>query len=238
MTDKELFAKFENYCNDHGWTADQSAKSIGATRPSFFNWKKGGAISSKFRQAMITLTSYDKVTPYANQVQIMKSSDLHSVPVLSSARAAEEFRRPFGTCFDEAEVGESCYFASHCDDCFSVKIAGNSMLPWYPAGTFLLVSRIEKPRTGDRVVASVSDYSDLLFKIYVDLGGEFALLSINQTDGVKPLIFDKMDKGNTWFCVMPVLESIRNERNLDAAMTASGITHFWEKWELEYKKGK
>ena len=168
----------------------------------------------------------------------MKASDLHSVPVLSSARAAEEFRRPFGTCFDEAEVGESCYFASHCDDCFSVKIAGNSMLPWYPAGTFLLVSRIEKPRTGDRVVASVSDYSDLLFKIYVDLGGEFALLSINQTDGVKPLIFDKMDKGNTWFCVMPVLESIRNERNLDAAMTASGITHFWEKWELEYKKGK
>ena len=112
------------------------------------------------------------------------------------------------------------------------------MLPWYPPGTRVLIGRGEKPRTGDRVIANIADFQEPVFKIYVDLGAEFALLSINAEDGLPPRKFDKMDKGETWFWCWPVKESIRNERDMDEAMKQAGERHRWQDWLEEYLKEK
>lgn len=54
------------------------------------------------------------------------------------------------------------------------------------------------------------------------------LLSINEKDGLPPIELDKMDKGETWYWIYPIGESVRDEFALDECMKRHGIRHFWE----------
>lgn len=55
MTDKEIFEKFIAYANSHGWTFEESAKNLGVSRASLFNWQNGKPISARPRKAMLLL---------------------------------------------------------------------------------------------------------------------------------------------------------------------------------------
>lgn len=148
------------------------------------------------------------------------------VPLLTVAQAASVQPAPFGPP-SNIEAGEKSGFISAREGDFAIVVSGRSMMPWYPPGTHLLVRRGELPKTGDRVVAMLEGNAEPIFKVFVDLGDKFGLLSINQSEGIDPIWLNKMDR-ESWYWVWPIIESKRDERALDAAMKEFGVRHFWE----------
>ena len=165
---------------------------------------------------------------------LLPRSDLKPVPVYTIAQAAQIYAKPFGDPIADQAVLKTCSFINPSEGDFAVIVSGSSMLPWYPPGTRLLIGRGKKPKTGDRVIANIAESVEPVFKIYIDLGSFFVLLSINEEEGTPPRKFDKMDKGETWFWCFPVKESIRDENNMDEAMKASGKRHAWQDWLDKY----
>lgn len=148
------------------------------------------------------------------------------VPLLTVAQAASVQASPFGPAQNIEEGAQSGFMNPKPGD-FAIVVSGRSMLPWYPPGTHILVGRDEIPKTGDRVVAMLAGNSEPIFKVFVDHGESFDLLSINSRDGLPPIHLNKMDR-TEWYWCWPIKESKRNERDLDAAMREFGIHHFWE----------
>lgn len=148
------------------------------------------------------------------------------VPLLTVAQAASVQSSPFGPAQNIEEGAQSGFMNAKPGD-FAIVVSGRSMLPWYPPGTHILVGRDEIPKTGDRVVAMLAGNSEPIFKVFVDHGESFDLLSINSRDGLPPIHLNKMDR-TEWYWCWPIKESKRNERDLDAAMREFGIHHFWE----------
>lgn len=148
------------------------------------------------------------------------------VPLLTVAQAASVQTSPFGPAQNIEEGAQSGFMNPKPGD-FAIVVSGRSMLPWYPPGTHILVGRDEIPKTGDRVVAMLAGNSEPIFKVFVDHGESFDLLSINSRDGLPPIQLNKMDR-TEWYWCWPIKESKRNERDLDAAMREFGIHHFWE----------
>ena len=107
---------------------------------------------------------------------------------------------------------------------FVIEVSGNSMEPWYPDGTLLLVRGNVKIRRGERVVAIMED-GEVLFKIFADKGDKIALFSID--DKGKDFFFDR---SNTYQIkgIYRVIASLRNEAQLDNAMEQAGVHHRWE----------
>lgn len=107
---------------------------------------------------------------------------------------------------------------------FVIEVSGNSMEPWYPDGTLLLVRGNVKIRRGERVVAIMED-GEVLFKIFADKGDKIALFSID--DKGKDFYFDR---SNTYQIkgIYRVIASLRNEAQLDNAMEQAGVHHRWE----------
>ena len=155
------------------------------------------------------------------------------VPLLTVAQAASVQSSPFGPAAQNIEEGAQSGFMNPKPGDFAIVVSGRSMLPWYPPGTHILVGRGEIPKTGDRVVAMLEGNSEPVFKVFVDHGDTFELLSINSRDGLPPIRLNKMDR-TEWYWCWPIKESKRNERDLDAAMKEFGIHHFWE--NHSYKK--
>jgi phage repressor protein C with HTH and peptisase S24 domain len=105
----------------------------------------------------------------------------------------------------------------------AIRVVGDSMEPWYPAGTIVLVRPGARLRNGDGVIAILADGS-VVFKTYVERKDTFLLLSINEDNGCK-LEFKKSDH----FAVRGiylVVTSIRDEIKLRETMHASGKRHF------------
>ena len=148
------------------------------------------------------------------------------VPLLTVAQAASVQASPFGPAQNIEEGAQSGFMNPKPGD-FAIVVSGRSMLPWYPPGTHILVGRDEIPKTGDRVVAMLEGNSEPVFKVFVDHGDAFELLSINSRDGLPPIRLNKMDR-TEWYWCWPIKESKRNERDLDNAMKEFGIHHFWE----------
>ncbi len=148
------------------------------------------------------------------------------VPLLTVAQAASVQASPFGPAQNIEDGAQSGFMNPKPGD-FAIVVSGRSMLPWYPPGTHILVGRDEIPKTGDRVVAMLAGNSEPIFKVFVDHGESFDLLSINSRDGLPPIHLNKMDR-TEWYWCWPIKESKRNERDLDAAMREFGIHHFWE----------
>ena len=158
------------------------------------------------------------------------------VPLLTVAQAASVQASPFGPAQNIEEGSQSGFMNPKPGD-FAIVVSGRSMLPWYPPGTHILVGRDEIPKTGDRVVAMLAGNSEPIFKVFVDRGDTFELLSINSRDGLPPIQLNKMDR-TEWYWCWPIKESKRNERDLDAAMREFGIHHFWEDRVVETIKNQ
>lgn len=227
MNDAELYKKFEEYFTDQGWTFEQAAAAINVSRSSLFNWKNGKPISSRARMAMRALVA--KPETASQNMDGDCSFDVPSpvfVPLLTVAQAASVQASPFGPAQNIEEGAQSGFMNPKPGD-FAIVVSGRSMMPWYPPGTHILVGRDEIPKTGDRVVAMLAGNSEPIFKVFVDHGESFDLLSINKVDGIKSIHLNKMDR-TEWYWCWPIKESKRNERDLDNAMKEFGIHHFWE----------
>jgi len=109
---------------------------------------------------------------------------------------------------------------------FVLRVSGESMMPWYPPNTLILARPNERLKNGDRVIAVLDDGS-VVFKVFTEDENSFYLLSINENDG-KDFKFDKGDFAAVR-AIYLVIQSMRDERALDRAMSENGIPHFWQK---------
>lgn len=160
-----------------------------------------------------------------SNVIAVSPEDLKPVPVISFATAQDCNTLLQPICeYAEEHAEDRVYFKSARPGDFAVRIKGDSMSPWYPDGTTVLVARGEIPRHGKRVVAKLLN-GDVVFKIFLDCGDKIVLKSINDQEGVD-MEFDKTSQFAAW--IWPVRESIRNEDDLDLEMTAHNIPHRWQ----------
>ena len=155
-------------------------------------------------------------------------SDLEGtwLPVISEAAAAEcnPGLMPLLDCVAEHSE-EQAFFTMGRKTDFAIRVSGSSMMPWYPPKTLLLVRPYQDIQQGKRVVA-VLDNGEILFKIFARTkDNRIALMSINDEEG-QDFFFPSSGKGIRYIC--RVIQSIRNEDDLDDAMRESGIHHRWE----------
>ena len=219
-----------SFMYDHQLNQEEMAKRLDVTPATLSNWLSGVHGLTKKSQLKVEHVCAEAIHRPHGNAQVISIHELKPVRVYSIAQAAQVATKPFGDAAADFDDEETVNFIDPSPEDFAIRVSGDSMMPWYPSGTRVLVGRGDKPRTGDRVIANIADFEEPVFKVYVDLGGEFALLSINKDGGIAPLRFDKMDKGESWYWVYPIKESVRNERSVDDAMSKSGIHHFWEKW--------
>ena len=105
---------------------------------------------------------------------------------------------------------------------FAVKIVGDSMSPWYPCGTIVLCREC-MPKHGDRVVVQQLD-GGIIFKIFAIKDNNYYLLSINNKFGGKDLVVD-----DNVIKIYPIIQSLRNERDIDSEMAKHSIKQSWKK---------
>ena len=153
-----------------------------------------------------------------------------AVPLISQAAAAtvNPVYMPLLDCVKEHSE-QNIFFVDAKEGDFCIEVTGESMMPWYPSGTFLLVRPYQDITNGKRVVAVLST-GEILFKIFLKKGNKIVLLSIDGKAG-KRFEFDLANPAPDqpfirYIC--RVIASQRNEDKLDSAMQEAGITHFWE----------
>ena len=146
-------------------------------------------------------------------------------PVIGMAAAAEVNTLSFPLAEYALEHAETYqYFPTGREGDFVLEVSGESMLPWYPPGTLLLIRPNQRLRTGTRVVAILGD-GEVVFKVYGEKNGKIGLFSIDE--GGKDFIFDAQSYGNIRG-LYQVIASVRDEEKLDLEMTRAGIHHRWE----------
>lgn len=179
---------------------------------------------STWERIQPTLSPYIRKDDVSNVERV--GGAITSFPVISDSAAAQNA----GTCYypisdwaDEYAEERISFSQGRAGD-FVIRVTGDSMLPWYPNGTLVLVRPNVRVTNGERVVAVLADGS-VVFKIFAEKGDNIHLFSVNSGDG-KDFHFKKDE--NAVRAVYPVIQSMRDERALDRAMSDSGIHHGWE----------
>ena len=146
------------------------------------------------------------------------------VPIISSAAAAtcNPGLMPLLDCVNQYSE-EKTWFRQAKEGDFVIEVIGDSMNPWYPEGTLLLVRPYQQLRNGQRVVA-VLDSGEIIFKVYAEKGDKVCLFSIS--DGGKDFIFTKPMVPLRYIC--RVVASQRSEDDLDAEMHNVNMVHGWQ----------
>lgn len=247
ITDEQILETIANYLKQKLITWSDFADELGIARENLSRWRAGRPISPKIKKKLLGWLMPDLIANEQTEMAkkpgnvtfVNVAEKFKSVPLLTTAQAKELDPHGLGTV-DDIPEGATIMFDNVENGDFAVQISGNSMMPWYPPGTRVLVTREWKPRTGDRVIASIADCTEPLFKVYIDMGGKFALYSISNRDGCDPIILDKMDRTETWYWIYPIKSSFRDERAVDNAMKDYGVHHGWEKWleEVQEKSTK
>jgi len=212
------------------------AKAIGVSQRTVNCWKNGKIKS-------ISPRYWEKLEPYLRQYLGESPHTAHKIvsnaefvadplplyPVISMAAAAEAAGSIYLPIDEYATMYADEYvpFSQGRKGDFVIKVAGNSMMPWYPPGTCLLVRPFQRVKNGDRVVAVMTN-GDILFKCFVELEDAILLLSVNEDDGCK-IEVPKTDRC-TIRALYKVIQSMRTEADLDEAMKETGKGHFWEKY--------
>lgn len=229
MKDDEILRMIADHMQNNALTWGEIADELGIARENLSRWRAGRAISPKVKKKLIGWLMPDIIAGEKQHSESVSRTvtPLKLVPVLTMAQAATLGANASGGGINGFESGQTIGFAHPKDGDFAIEVVGKSMLPWYPSGTHLLVGKDEKPKTGDRVAAMLAEFSEPVFKVFVDRGDTFELMSINRNDGVAPIVLDKMDR-TSWFWCWPIKESRRDESALDEAMREFGIKHFWE----------
>ncbi len=218
-TDREVFEMLERYMAKHKLSATKICNELQINKNTFTNWRNGKPISAVNRSGILSLICDEE-----NNLEHFKAT---SFPVISSAAAAEcnTAYMPIAE-YAELNAEEHISFTKGKPGDFVIRVTGNSMLPWYPEGTFILVRPYQTLKNGDRVAVVLQD-GEIVFKCFAEKGDSIYLLSINEQDGQ-----DFQFKKNNYTAVRAVylvIQSMRDEIALDKAMKEAGIHHFWEK---------
>ncbi len=160
---------------------------------------------------------------YSNAEIVTDYSIFRKVPVITTASALTRADGYISIADSLDQLDEYVSFPGAEPTDVSVKIQGESMSPWYPEGTYVLISTTQWPITGDRVVVQTED-GEILFKVFIDEGTNVRLMSINRNNG-KDMVISKRSN----IRIYPIKMSLRNEQRLDEEMRSAGIKHFWEK---------
>jgi phage repressor protein C with HTH and peptisase S24 domain len=164
----------------------------------------------------------DKSSTMSN-AQPADLSIFKQVPLISYAAAKSNGGHMQATVDSLGDSDEYVSFPAAKDTDKAIQICGDSMSPWYPDGTYVLISTTQMPLTGDRVVV-ITEEGDILFKVFVDEKENVRLMSINRNNG-QDIVISKRSEAKFY----PIKMSLRDEQKLDDEMKEAGIKHFWEK---------
>lgn len=131
---------------------------------------------------------------------------------------------PLPDCVNERPE-EQTYFRQVREGDFVIEASGAGMLPWHSDGALLLVPPYRPLRNGHRVIAVLGNGA-VAFKVFAEKDDKFFLFSVNAEDG-QDLVFRK-DDFTSVRAIYLVIQSMRDERALERAMTQKGIRHFWQ----------
>ena len=207
---KALFEWQEENC----WTDSKVCRTLRISKNTYVNWKQRGSISLK---------GASKIKQFFESLQENKDEreNVPVFPIISDAAAAtvNTAYQPI-TDFAMKYAEEYTSFTKGRQGDFVIKVSGDSMAPWYPDGTLLLVRPSATLRNGDRVIAVLADGS-ILFKVFAEDETSFYLFSENQKEG-KDFMFAKSDFNGVRALYL-VVQSMRDERALDSAKERQGI---------------
>lgn len=221
MNDQELVEKLMEWKKDNYYSSTQLCEALQINKNSLTNWRQGRPLSPKTRQKIANL-----IFPHKEENNVEPQVEkIRTFPVISEAAAATVNTTFFPVSeFAREYADEFVSFSEGREGDFVIKVIGNSMAPWYPAGTLLLVRPNVCLRNGDRVIAILAD-GTILFKIYAEDESNFYLMSENQAEG-KDYKFDKHDFNGVRALYL-VLQSMRNERGMDSEKEQQGIRSDW-----------
>ena len=236
----EIIEAIRSLAKGKGMSTEDIAVEIGVNQTTVSSWLNGRIKSirpaqwAKLKQHLEPYLPKDTPTPTQRPNPKVESNaefitePLPTYPVISLAAAASHnvAMIPIADFVEEEALEYVPFPFGHKGD-FAIKVAGDSMLPWYPEGTYLLVRPSARPRTGDRVVLILGDGS-VLFKIFLERPNSYVFVSVNECDGC--VIKVRKDDHAAVRAVYKVIASLRNEEALDAAMKENGKHHFWEKY--------
>lgn len=225
---------------EKGYTSYDLGKEIGVSQRSANSWRNGQAKSirpahwAKLKPYLDPYLPKDAPAPAQctnpkcrSEGEVLREP-LPTYPVISLAAAAECNTAIIPMAdYADANSEERVSFHNGRPGDVAIRIVGDSMEPWYPSGTIVLVRPGERLRNGDGVIAILADGS-VVFKTYVERKDSFLLLSINEDNGCK-FEFKKSDH----FAVRGlylVVGSLRDEIKLRETMHANGKHHFWERY--------
>lgn len=231
MTSKEAKQCLLDFLRENRIEQKEFAKMIGKSEVTISRWLNSDKELSESNINAIKFIIWSYSSKKHNKVSRPSEISFNVppaqfAPLLTIAQAASI--QPTALGLPIIEDGETSGFINVQEGDFAVVIAGRSMMPWYPPGTHVLVRRSEVPKNGDRVVAMLADSPEPVFKVFIDKGDHFTLLSINEEDGLPPIHLNKMDR-EEWYWCYPIVESKRNERALDAAMRELDLPPFWQR---------
>lgn len=182
---------------------------------------------SVLREAMIS----GKIKPKPGSTIDFNIPKMTQFPVISLCAAAEVNTTyyPLAEYADQYAEEQATFTAGRPGD-FVIRVCGDSMKPWYPPGTLLLVRPHQHIKNGDRVIAVLGD-GDVIFKCFVERKKTIMLVAING-EGGKNFEFQKND-----FAAIrdlyKVIQSLRTEEEIDHAIHENGMKQFWQKFEEE-----
>ena len=182
---------------------------------------------SVLREGMIS----GKIKPKPGSTVDFDVPKMTQFPVVSLCAAAEVNTTyyPLAEYADQYAEEQATFTAGRPGD-FVIRVCGESMKPWYPPGTLLLVRPHQHIKNGDRVIAVLSD-GDVVFKCFVERKKTIVLVAING-EGGKNFEFEKTDF-TAVRDIYKVIQSLRTEEEMDHAMHEKGVPHFWQKFEEE-----
>ncbi len=222
MNDSEILEALFRWQEEHFYSSLQLCHELNINKNTLLNWKQGKPLSPRTRQKIVNLISSksDK-----DEISNIKSRIL-SFPIISDAAAATVNTSyfPVGE-YARTYAEDYVSFTKGCEGDFVIRVIGDSMSPWYPPGTLLLVRPNAVLRNGDRVIAILTD-GTILFKLFAEDDSSFYLLSENRQNG-KDYKFAKNDFNGVRAMYL-VIQSMRDERALDDAKEKQGIVSDWK----------
>lgn len=219
-------------------TSDGLAKLVGVAQSSANSWVNGNAKSirpanwAKLKHYLDPFLPEDHFSPGTHYSKVESNAEfvaepLPTYPVISLAAAVEASGMVYMPIDEYAELNaeQRLSFSAGQPGDFVIRVSGDSMLPWYPPGTHILVRPGSSVKTGNRCVAILAD-GEVVFKVFVERKTTWLLAAING-DGGKNYVFKKGDVKSVRG-IYRVIQSMRTEEDLDKAMQEAGQHHFWE----------
>jgi SOS-response transcriptional repressor LexA len=230
----ELLKALFDWQNEKGYTDAKLCRLLAINKNTIINWRKYGLTSSRSIEKVQNFLRYGSVD-LASEIE-PQNSRIPTYPIISDATAAT-VNRAYMSAIDFATEYAEDYvsFSKGCPGDFVIKVSGDSMAPWYPEGTLLLVRPNVKLVNGDRVVAVLAD-GTTLFKIFGEDESSIFLFSENRQDG-QDYMFSKTDFNGVRALYL-VVQSMRDERALDSAKERQGIRSEISSRIMEMKKKK